>query len=224
MATAFQIMEDWAHGLTLDPEEIDQERGVVIKEWRLGQGAAARLRDQQFPVIFSDSHYAERLPIGTRGEPARVSTTNAASAFLPRLVSARPHGGHRGRRFRQRQDVEALTRQHFERSADPAQTPASAAVYPVPDHDETLFSIVTDPEISSTTRVRLPQNGRRGRLDDRRVPAADCREPLQRYAQRSLCGARQAARPAVPESIVGPGSAHPFEGCLCADGRCARGR
>ena len=35
MATAFQIMEDWAHGLTLDPEEIDRERGVVIEELRL---------------------------------------------------------------------------------------------------------------------------------------------------------------------------------------------
>ena len=65
IATAFQIMEDWAHELTLDPEEVDQERGVVIEEWRLGQRAAARLRDRQFPVIFRESLYAERLPIGT---------------------------------------------------------------------------------------------------------------------------------------------------------------
>jgi len=66
MATAFQILEDWAHNLTLDSEEIDKERGVVIEEWRLGQGASKRVRDKHFPVLFKGSRYAQRLPIGTR--------------------------------------------------------------------------------------------------------------------------------------------------------------
>src|SRR5512135_526137 len=38
------IMEDWAHGLTFDPAAVDKERGIVIEEWRLGQGAAERMR------------------------------------------------------------------------------------------------------------------------------------------------------------------------------------
>ena len=62
--TAFQILEDWAHGVSLEDEEIDKERGVVTEEWRLGRGADARVRDRQLPVIFKDSRYAERLPIG----------------------------------------------------------------------------------------------------------------------------------------------------------------
>jgi zinc protease len=33
---AIQMMEDWATGMTLDAEEIERERGVVIEEWRLG--------------------------------------------------------------------------------------------------------------------------------------------------------------------------------------------
>ena len=148
MATAFQIMEDWAHGLTLDPEEIDQERGVVIKEWRLGQGAAARLRDQQFPVIFSDSHYAERLPIGTL-ESLRSFDHDAVRRFYrdwyrPDLMAVIAVGDFDA------SSVEALTRQHFEGLPIPS-NPSERSVYPVPDHDETLFSIVTDPEISSTT-------------------------------------------------------------------------
>ncbi len=61
---AFQILEDWAHQVTFDDSEIDLERGVVIEEWRLGRGAAARMLDKQFPVLFKDSRYAERLPIG----------------------------------------------------------------------------------------------------------------------------------------------------------------
>ena len=39
---AFQILEDWAHGLTFDTTEIRKERGVVLEEWRLGRGAGQR--------------------------------------------------------------------------------------------------------------------------------------------------------------------------------------
>ena len=59
-----QALADFAGGMTLDPKEIDKERGVVIEEWRGGLGAGSRLRDQQIPVLFAKSKYAERLPIG----------------------------------------------------------------------------------------------------------------------------------------------------------------
>src|SRR5688572_16418264 len=61
-----QILEDWAHNVTFDPAEIEKERGVVIEEWRLGQGADERMRDKYFPVLFRGSQYAARLPIGTK--------------------------------------------------------------------------------------------------------------------------------------------------------------
>lgn len=60
----FEILEDWAHNQTQDPVEVDKERGVVIEEWRLGQGAQERMRRQYWPVLFKDSRYAVRLPIG----------------------------------------------------------------------------------------------------------------------------------------------------------------
>ena len=63
---AFQILEDWSHDLTEDSVEIDKERGVVIEEWRLGQGANERMRRQYWPVLFKDSRYAVRLPIGKK--------------------------------------------------------------------------------------------------------------------------------------------------------------
>ena len=63
---AFIILEDWAHGLSFEHEEIDKERGVVIEEWRLGRGASARMRDKYYPVLFAGSRYAERLPIGKK--------------------------------------------------------------------------------------------------------------------------------------------------------------
>src|SRR5215471_1807394 len=35
---ALLALSDFAGGMTLSPTEIDKERGVVIEEWRLGQG------------------------------------------------------------------------------------------------------------------------------------------------------------------------------------------
>ena len=60
----FTALADFAGGLTLDPKEIDKERGVVIEEWRGGLGAGSRIRDKQIPVLYYNSRYAERLPIG----------------------------------------------------------------------------------------------------------------------------------------------------------------
>ncbi|HSB52845.1 MAG TPA: insulinase family protein, partial [Gemmatimonadales bacterium] len=53
----FQILEDWAHGVTFDTTEIRKERGVVMEEWRLGRGAGPRMFDQQLPVLFRGSRY-----------------------------------------------------------------------------------------------------------------------------------------------------------------------
>ena len=59
------ILHDWADGLTLDPEEIDKERGVIHEEWRTNMGAIMRMYEKAFPEIYPGSKYAYRLPIGT---------------------------------------------------------------------------------------------------------------------------------------------------------------
>ncbi|MBU2554993.1 MAG: insulinase family protein [Bacteroidetes bacterium] len=62
--TAFMILHDWAQNLSLEGEEIDKERGVIHEEWRLGLGANDRMMKKAFPVIFNNSRYADRIPIG----------------------------------------------------------------------------------------------------------------------------------------------------------------
>src|SRR5258706_14843484 len=64
VAKGLTALADFAGGLTLDPKEVDKERGVVIEEWRGGLGAGSRIRDKQIPLIFYHSRYADRLPIG----------------------------------------------------------------------------------------------------------------------------------------------------------------
>lgn len=60
----FQIIEDWAHNALLTDKDIDEERGVVLEESRLGKGADDRMLKIYFPKLAQGSLYADRLPIG----------------------------------------------------------------------------------------------------------------------------------------------------------------
>lgn len=59
-----KILRGWAAGLLYDNKEIDEERGVIIEEYRLGLGASERMRREYWPILMKDSRYADRLPIG----------------------------------------------------------------------------------------------------------------------------------------------------------------
>ena len=145
---AFLILEDWAHGITFDTTEINKERGVVIEEWRLGRGADARLFDQYFPVLLQGSRYAERLPIGDRHtlETFRPETLRRFyhDWYRPDLMAVVAVGDFDTSR------IEALIRSHFSRLERVAGARARQ-LYPVPDHDQTLVTVATDAEATSTS-------------------------------------------------------------------------
>jgi zinc protease len=62
----FQILQDWAGNALLTAEDIDDERGVVIEEYRTRLGAATRMQSKYLDKIAYKSKYADRLPIGTK--------------------------------------------------------------------------------------------------------------------------------------------------------------
>ncbi len=59
------ILHDWACDLTLDPKEIDAERGVIHEEWRRSMQGQMRIMEEQLPKVYPGSKYGYRLPIGT---------------------------------------------------------------------------------------------------------------------------------------------------------------
>ena len=143
-ATGLEVLREWAGAVTITPEEVEKEKGVVIEELRLRRGAQGRVQDVQFPVIFQDSRYAERLPIGT------VETLEDATAerlrdfyddyYRPDLMAVVVVG-----------DVDAdavvgMIEDEFGALENPADAPERAS-YGVPGHDETLVTVVTDPEL-----------------------------------------------------------------------------
>ncbi len=62
--TGYQILEDWAHGISFEGEEIDKERGVILEEERARNEAGLRLLQKHYPVMFNGARYSKRLPIG----------------------------------------------------------------------------------------------------------------------------------------------------------------
>lgn len=64
LETGFQILEDWAHNALITDKAIDDERGVVLEESRMGKGANDRMMKKFLPKVLAGSLYAERLPIG----------------------------------------------------------------------------------------------------------------------------------------------------------------
>ncbi len=76
----FQIIEDWAHNALLTDKDIDEERGVVLEESRLGKGADDRMLKKYFPKLAEGSLYAERLPIG-KDEVIKGSTYDKTRSF-----------------------------------------------------------------------------------------------------------------------------------------------
>jgi zinc protease len=139
----FQILEDWAHNVTFENSEIDKERGVVIEEWRLGQGADERLRTKYFPVLLKGSRYASRNPIGTK---ANLDTFKYETVkqfykdwYRPDLQAVVVVGDVNVA------EVEQLIKQHFAGIRGPL-NPKPRIKYGVPSQKETQTIILTDPE------------------------------------------------------------------------------
>ena len=62
--SALLVMHDWACGLLLLEEEIDNERGVIREEWRTGMGASRRMWKHSNMLKYPGSQYAKRDVIG----------------------------------------------------------------------------------------------------------------------------------------------------------------
>jgi len=141
------ILHDWANDLTLDPKEIDNERGVIHEEWRQGQGAMMRMYEQALPKAFAGSKYGNRLPIGTieviDNFPYQALRDYYEKWYRPDQQGIIVVGDV------DVDKVEAKIKEIF----SPIEMPANAAerVYePVPDNKEPIITIAKDKEQPST--------------------------------------------------------------------------
>jgi len=144
----FLVLQDWASALSFNHEEIDKERGVVKEEWRLGRGANSRMRDEQFPILFKGSRYAERLPIGKK---AVLDTFQYQTLidfyntwYRPDLMAVVAVGDFNP------DSIKQLIVSHLGSISNP-DNEKQRKLYPVPDHDSTLFAIAADSEATRSS-------------------------------------------------------------------------
>ncbi|MDR3093896.1 MAG: insulinase family protein [Bacteroidales bacterium] len=140
---AFQIMEDWAHQVTFADKDIDEERGVIVEEWRLGLGASDRMLRQYLPVMFHGSRYAERLPIGdmeiVKNAPYEELRGFYRDWYRPNLMALAIVGDMPVK------TMEEKLIQHFAGLQNPKNAPERIK-YDIPDNKEPLIAVVTDKE------------------------------------------------------------------------------
>ncbi len=147
----FQIVEDWAHGALLEGKDIDEERGVVLEEYRSRRDANSRMLEKYIDKIAYGSKYAKRLPIGTKKS---IETFKHESIrrfhkdwYRPDLMAVIAVGDV---------DVNILEekiKKHFGRIPAP-KNPRIHESYTLENHKETFIAIEADKE-AAFSRVEL---------------------------------------------------------------------
>ena len=143
--SGFQVLEDWAHQVSLEEAEIDKERGVIIEEWRLGLGADDRMMQKYLPVLLKGSKYANRVPIGKveilETFPSDTLRNFYQTWYRPDLMAVVVVGDI---------DVklaEEKIKEYFGKIPGSV-NPTPRIEYTVPENEEPLISVVTDKEAS----------------------------------------------------------------------------
>ncbi len=140
---AFVVLEDWAHNLSMDGEEIDKERGVILEELRGGKGAQQRMRDKWLPILVGDSKYGKRNIIGTEDILKNFSHETIRNFYKtwyrPDLQAIVAVGDF------DIDQVEKTIKQRFG-SIPKAVKPKPFGKFPIADFKGSRVAIVTDPE------------------------------------------------------------------------------
>ncbi|PIE90306.1 MAG: peptidase M16 [Acidobacteria bacterium] len=143
----FQILQDWAQGISMEEEEIEKERGVIMEEWRLRRGAYSRIRDKQLPLMFYGSKYAERLPIGKtdiiQNAQREAFTRFYDTWYRPNLMAIVLVGDM------DLNTMEEKVISYYKGLTNP-EHPKKRPAFEISDHEGTLFSAETDPEMTSS--------------------------------------------------------------------------
>lgn len=142
--TGFKILANWAGRISMDGEEIDKERGVIIEEERQrGKNSQDRMSKQLLPLLLKDSRYEKRIPIG-KIDLLKTFTHDKIKSFYadwyrPNLQAVIAVGDF------DVNEVEKLIIANFSDLKNPAQE-KERLKYDLPDNKAPLVKIITDPE------------------------------------------------------------------------------
>lgn len=145
--TCLLIMHDYAYFVTNDPEEIDNERGVIIEEKRTRNDASWRMYMKNKPFLFGDTKYATCSLIGSE-----ENLRNFKPESLVNFYRTWYRADNQAIIVVGDVDVDMMEQKIKTLFADiPAPTtPLEKEVIEIPSHTEPWVGVVTDPEYTSS--------------------------------------------------------------------------
>ncbi|MCC2954774.1 insulinase family protein [Massilia sp. IC2-477] len=182
------ILEDWAHGVTMTDEAIEDERKIILEEKRLRYGYVNRTRDATLPTLANGSRYKDRLAIGTE-ESIATNRPEALRRFYrdwyrPDLMAVIVVGDI------DPDATERMVRQRFGQLKMPA-SPRPRPQFPLPPLGEPNALVYADREAPGSNLQLVYATYRRAPS----ATAGEYRDGLVRRLFAQLMGARMARQP-----------------------------
>lgn len=142
------ILHDWAYFISLEEEEIDNERGVIIEELRTRNDASWRIREKSAPYLYGNTKYAERNIIGTV-DRLQNFTYDELRDFYHRWYNTANQCIVVVGDF----DVDEMEQKVIATMSDiPAvENPEAIEYIPIPVNEKPAIGIFTDPELTETS-------------------------------------------------------------------------
>ncbi|MFY7811111.1 MAG: M16 family metallopeptidase, partial [Flavobacterium sp.] len=141
--TGLEILEEWAFNMTMDGEEIDKERKVIVEEYKTRLGAEKRMQREYLPKLLYKSKYADRLPIGTldviENHKHQTIRDFYKNWYRPNLMSIIVVGDIDAK------EMEKMIINQFSKYQNPKKQ-LERKQYDIPNHKESFVSIVDDEE------------------------------------------------------------------------------
>jgi len=166
--TCLLMLKEIACNLTLDDASIDNERKIILEEWRQGADAYERYTQRAFPLFFgSDNRYATRQPIGQPEVIANFPPDKLRDFY--RKWYQPQHQAVVVIGYVRPKEVEAAISRIWQDVGVPAQ-PSERVWHQIADHKGVKASAFTDVQfpgcqIDFWWKLALPPRGERNRLE-----------------------------------------------------------
>ena len=149
------VLHDYSHFVTCDPEEIDAERAVILEERRTSRNASWRMFEKSLPYYYGDTPYARRTLIGGEEQLKTFKYESLTNFYRdwcrPDLQAVIVVGDV------DVDQIEAKLKTIFADIPAPVD-PKEKVLYQLPQNEEPIIGIITDPEATSSSIEVLWKN------------------------------------------------------------------
>jgi len=183
LTKAVHVLRDWAGYVKYEDKDINDERGVVTEEWRLGRGANERVMEQHRNVMYYGSTYAKRDVIGDTNILLRAPADNLRRFYRtwynPLNMAIVAVGDIDPAK------MEAVLRENFTSPPSTGEKYQKRPTLVLPTHAETLISVASDPELTAASVTLMVK-----RPADTTVTYADYRKSIARQMAYEMVNVR----------------------------------